>query len=136
MSSIHEECLEDDTTILDEDWLLRRIPNWPRMYMWCDNEQAYRPTSANFKDNELSVSLEKDMLRDDKDHSEAVKNHPGYGLLKMPVRTVRHDLSNKQAIKRDPTNEDPYHALVLGEKSKGDCRKLRKASEVVIEPEQ
>lgn len=129
-----EECRPDDLSIIDEDGLLRRIPNWPSMYVWDHNIDSYRPSTANFKDSDLSVSLEKDLLDAGNDHNEAVKNHPDFGLLKVSAGFVRNELANQQAINRDPVPEDPYHALVFGKKSKGDCRKLVEESEVVIAP--
>lgn len=126
----------DDLTILNEDGLLRRIPHWPQMYKFDNNTKTYRLTSANFKDPELSVSLEKDLLNDAKEHSYLVRQLPEFGLARIKAKVPRQELNVKQKLVRDPTPEDPYHAIVYGKKGKGDCRKLAHASKIVVEPKQ
>ena len=101
-----------------------------------------RPSSAWFtdrltKDKEVSVTLEKDLLShggciDDALNLENI-NHNNFGLASCNVGFLKA-CSPEQSTSMDPTNDDPYHALVVGEKKKSLKNKIAKHANVLIEP--
>lgn len=134
--------MADDIT--DEEGVLRRIPNWPHQYKYDKNLKRWRPSSAWFSDRKtndfaVSVTLEKDLLEAGKGIEEALyldnSKHKGFGLAKCHAGFLRHDLPSPQSIKRDPTEDDPFHALVIGQKKQSTRNKIAKHAEVIIEPE-
>ncbi len=97
---------EDDPTILDDDFLWRRIVNNPNM-ITRDSDGKLRPSSAAFRDGhtgEVSVhlarltTLEKVLL--DKPEVGIVEINAGY------PRTLEHK------IVHDPNDTDPSHTLI------------------------
>lgn len=130
---------DDDLTITDDDGLLRRVPNWPNMVKYDENINAYRTTSVCFsdpgtKDREVSISLEKDLLDSGNEHTDLITNHPGFGLAKIIASFARNDLTPKQIINRNPTEDDPFHGLIIGDKTKKTKRDLAKNAELLFDP--
>lgn len=129
----------DDESILDEDGLLRRVPHWPNMTKFCHQTGTLRPSSACFKDKgtgdtEVSVTLENDLLASGKTHNDATQMQ-GFGLAKLNAGFARTKLSNVQIINRSPEELDPHHALVIGDKTSRDLKKLAQAAELIIPPD-
>jgi hypothetical protein len=128
----------DDKSIKDEDGLLRRIPCNPNMFKFDQNLQEHRPTSALFKDREggvnLSITLEEPLLREGKEHKDAISSFPNFGLARIQTDFVRNELVDPQIIFRDPTPDDPFHGLVQGKKSRSTRKALAKHAKVVISP--
>lgn len=130
--------------IKDEDCVLRRVPNGPPQFVFDKNINKWRLSSAWFSDEatndmEVSVTLEKDLLESGGEHIDAVHlenpKHRGFGLARCAVNILRNNFSTPQEIRRDPTEEDPFHALVVGKKSKREKSKTAKAIEIIIEPD-
>lgn len=116
------------------------MPNWPVMYKYDPNIGAFRLTSACFadarsKDVKMSFTLERDLLNAGFSHSDAVSKYPGFGLASLNVNLLRNELREKQRIVRDPQLEDAHHCLVIGNKTKGDRRKIAKNAEIIIDPQ-
>jgi len=128
----------DDLTISDDEGLLRRVPNLPNMFKVDHNTGKTRPSSVVFSDRadgiKLSVTLESPLLKDSSEYSHAIKQFPGFGLLKLTAGFVRHQVKPAQMIQRDPTADDPHHALVIGDKSKATCQAMAKAAIWKIKP--
>lgn len=128
---------KDDETILDDEGLLRRVPNWPNMVKFDQNKQEMRPTSACFSDKddgiELSVTLEKPHCDNGGTYESAAKVN-GFGLAKVKAGKARNITDPAQKIARNPTADDPHHGLVVGRKNKTAKRKLAMAAKLVIEP--
>lgn len=119
--------------------LLRRVPNWPDMCKFDPGLGRHRPTSACFADVatadvSMSFSLEEPRLQDGGAVSDVIASNPGFGVARLGSNVVREQLSTPQSIVVDPTEDDPYHCLVVGAKSKKDKRKMAKESELVINP--
>ncbi|MFD3390073.1 hypothetical protein [Alteromonas macleodii] len=130
----------DDESIADVDGLLRRVPNWPNMTIRCQQTGQLRATSACFKDRatenrEVSVTLEKELLQANKTHQDAAKVE-GFGLAKVEAGFVRNNLSQRQIINRDPIEDDPHHALIIGDKTNKDLSKISRNSVLLIEPDE
>lgn len=125
---------EDDASILGTERLLRRIPNWPNMYKFDDNLKAWRLTSANFSDPELSVDFRELIEADGNDVSYSIQGKEGFGLAQFTVIQAR-SLQPKQAIVRNPiVNQNPYHGLVAGKKTGAVKNSLAKVATLLIEP--
>lgn len=132
------ENIDDDITIEDNDGILRRVPNWPDMIKFDKNMNAYRATSACFSDKddgkELSITLEQPLLDSGATLQDAIAGDPRFGLARLTAGFVRHAIAPAQKLLRAPTQDDPYHGLVIGEKSKKAKKALAKAATLVIQP--
>lgn len=120
---------EDDPTITAAERLFRRIPT-----TWIDWDEQGNATisSAAFKDEELSITLELVMERDQRAPQDAVRNFPRYGLAAI---TAGHARSLNQAVARDPEPDEPAHGVVYGQKKRGGIGgKLRDGAEWVVRP--
>lgn len=121
--------MEDDPSILGSERLFRRIPA-----SWVNWDERGKPeiSSAAFKDEELSISLESIMARDARPPADAIRNYPGCGLAAI---TAGHARSLNQKVARDPLPGEPAHGIVYGQKKKGGVAgKLRDGAEWVIKP--
>lgn len=126
---MHGSVFEDDPTIPATERLFRRIP--PTWIDWDDQGKA-AISSAAFKDEELSITLESVMERDQRPPEDAVRNFPRYGLAAI---TAGHARSLNQAVARDPEPEEPAHGVVYGQKKRGGIGgKLRDGAEWVVRP--
>lgn len=113
----------DDGSIPDADWLLRRVH--PAQVVTDGNTGKPRPSSAAFKDPEMSVDSE-GLLRDaGLDWRFSVKDHPEHSLVRLQAGTAR---KYSQAIVPEPLPDNPAHVLVCGKKSPGTANRLRDAS--------
>jgi len=130
---------KDDPEISDDDGLLRRLPNWPNMVKFDHNMQVERPSSAWFtdrstSDREVSITLEKDLIDSGGTHQDAVSSYPDFGLAVISTKTVRHEISPKQIVNKQPTDDDDFHGLVIGEKRKKTKTALAKKANILINP--
>lgn len=130
---------EDDSSIEDEDGLLRRIPNWPSMLKYDKNLGSYRPSSVCFSDREggtqLSITLKRLLLEAGGKIEDAIATFPhGFGVACLTAGFVRNEVSPSQIVIRQPTCEDPYHGLVVGEKSKSTRKTMAKNATILIQP--
>ncbi len=126
---MHGSVFKDDPTIPATERLFRRIP--PTWIDW-DEQGNAAISSAAFKDEELSITLESVMARDQRPPEDAVRNFPRYGL---DVITAGHARSLNQAVARDPEPDEPAHGVVYGQKKRGGIGgKLRDGAEWVVRP--
>ena len=101
---------DDDPTIADEDDLWRRVtPDW---VLRDENEGRVRPSSAAFRDPSLSVLLARD---DNPDRALTGWRERGFGLAAIRAGLAR---SHRQTVCREPTPQDPSHAIVEGKKKR------------------
>ena len=127
----------DDRTILDDHGLLRRVPANPDMSKFDYNLGQTRPTSVAFRDRngsrELSITLEHDLIAGGGQHSEALEpDQADAGLVRLRANFVRNHLSQPQSLCREPTDLDPHHGLVCGDKSRRDLKDMARNCEVVL----
>jgi hypothetical protein len=121
---------EDDKTILDSDRLLRRIPPVQVIH---EDDGCTRPSSAAFKDPELSVNIESMMAAQNRKSEEAVSPAPGSGLVAISAGAVR---VFGLPIVRDPLPpHDPAHGLVLGTKTKAFFKEMSRTATWVVYPQ-
>jgi len=110
----------DDPSIVDEDWLLRRIP--PSQMPYNDARGRRWPSSAAFTpstgDTEVSAYLDSELQDLGLDHEAVVEAHDGYAVARFPVGLPR---SLDRGVIRDPSTDsarplacDPAHALITG----------------------
>ncbi|MDZ4800018.1 MAG: hypothetical protein SGI92_17830 [Bryobacteraceae bacterium] len=120
---------EDDPSIPATERLFRRIPA-----TWVDwDEQGNAAiSSAAFKDEELSITIESVLTIAGRAPEDVIRNYPRYGLAAI---TAGHARSLNQAVARDPEPEEPAHGVVYGQKKRrGIGGKLRDGAEWVVRP--
>jgi hypothetical protein len=102
----------DDPSIPNEDRLFRRVrPNQVRTEL----DGSKRPTSAVFKNPELSVNIESLMIQQRRLPEDTLADYRDDYLTSITAGNVRE--YNYPIVKdTDPPN-DPAHGLVLGKKS-------------------
>lgn len=103
----------EHSDIPDGARLFRRIH--PEQVIWDGNEGRLRPTSAAFRDYEMSVNLGSVMAPNGQRGSHAVRNHLRHHLVALTARFVRHE---EQEIRPEPLDEDDSHGNVVGAKPK------------------
>ena len=132
-----EDLRPDDVTILNEDRLLRCVRPIPSQLV-TEPDGSKRPSSAVFKDPELSVNLESAMLAQGRLPKETLSRFPGSCLTSITAGDVRgYDFEKREShpIVRDtaPPN-DPAHALVLGKKTNAFANAMRRSHKWIVEP--
>lgn len=123
----------DDLTVFDADPLWRRIH--PSQVV-SDGQGGWRVSSAAFENSSdgsgMSTSLGRDAEAAGTTPQRALKNYQDLGMASVTAASCR---SQKQTIQRDPTPDDPHHALVNGDKSKRSIRRaLANAARILIMP--
>ena len=122
---------EDDSSIGDDETLLRRVP--PTWWVFDENLRRTRPTSAAFEDDELSVHLLSVLTAAALPPTHTLAGHTGYYLTSISAGQARgHNLP----VCRDPLPDDGAHAIVAGKKSRGVARALAVAALWVVAPPQ
>jgi hypothetical protein len=121
----------DDKTIADDESLLRRVPPVPDYY-WIYDRRAgrARPSSAAFKDREMSVFLLSLLEADGRPAEDALQEHHSFFLVSITAGLARQC---GQAVCKDP-EPDPAHGLVVGEKKKAVLSRFARAAVWVIGP--
>jgi hypothetical protein len=120
----------DDGSIADDAGLLRRIR--PDQIVDDANVGKRRPSSAAFKDIEMSVDAEQILASNGLDWKFSIKDYPGYSLARFEARHAR---AKMLAVVHKPLPDNPAHTEVVGKKSKGIANYLLAASTWVhLEP--
>ena len=118
----------DDPTIPDDEILWRRIPPWHGVP---DKGRGDRMvSSAAFDDTDgqpMSVVIASEAAGPDS----ALAGHDGYALAGFRAGVAREI---GLAIRRDPTDEQPAHAVVVGKKTGSIQKKLRNSAHWVVQP--
>lgn len=116
----------DDLTIPDDAELWRRIH--PDHLTLDENpgRSRRRPSSAAFRDAELSVIL----VEPGRDPQSAIENYSGY----LAVVTAGEARQLGLTIQRDPTPDEKAHCLILGRKKGTTDSALARAARWVIRP--
>lgn len=104
---------EDDSTIVDDSPLWRRIPPWHMVFD--ENLGRYRPSSAAFEDHPdgtpMSVVLGQEVLDAGRSPESVLVGYDNFALASFTADLAR---ANHQGIVRKPTLEEPAHAEVFG----------------------
>lgn len=127
----------DDLTIVNTDRLLRRVQLSPiQLVIGADGSK--RPSSAVFKDPELSVNIESVMIAERRAPESMIAGMSGFSLTAIVAGVIRrHDAATGQShpIVRDPDPPDnPAHGLVLGKKTSAFANAMVRSDEWIIPP--
>ncbi|WLQ12098.1 hypothetical protein O5O45_20445 [Hahella aquimaris] len=133
---------DDDPSILNEENLLRRVPSWPIMFKFDHNRNTHRLTSAIFSDSEtndveISTTHKEKLLDSNKQLQDALgetRKKEGWGLVAINCGDLRNQISPPQKLVADPTEDDPFHTLIVGKKSKSVKRKMVDMVTTLIAP--
>ena len=119
----------DDATILDSDRLFRRV----RLnQLFTEPDGSQRPTSAVFKNPELSVNIESLMVEQGRPPEDSLSGFPNEYLTSIIAGQVRE--YHYPIVKdTDPPN-DPAHGLVLGKKTDAFANAMVRAQQWLVSP--
>lgn len=122
-------CVQDDTTIPDDEVLLRRIsPDW---YHPENSKPVSTQAFQNLEGDAMSVHLQGVLTEHGLPPESTLDGHAGYGLVALLVGDVR---TLGQIVVRDGTPDDPAHAHLIGKKSNSIRKKLRDCCRLLVEP--
>jgi hypothetical protein len=132
-----EDPRQDDQTVLNDDRLLRRVQASPSQLV-TEPDGSKRPSSAVFKDRELSVNIKSVMVAQGKTAEEALAGFSGWYLTSIAAGSIRRYDSERQEshpIVRDsdPPN-DPAHGLVLGKKTSAFANAMVRSHQWIVAP--
>jgi len=132
-----DEARQDDPTVTNEDRLFRRVQPSPNQLV-TEPDGSRRPSSAVFKDPELSVNVGSLMAKQGRTPEDALRGFPGYCLTSILAGDVRgYDLEkgeNHPIVKDTAPPNDPAHGLVLGKKTNAFANAMRRAHRWVVAP--
>ena len=121
--------LTDDPTIHNEDVLWRRIhPRWVKPD---EKIGGVRLTSEAFQNSSDGSPMSVVLAKEHGNPEAVLEGHEGYSLASITACLARE---NCQGIARDPTQENPAHALVFGKKTEATSKKLARGAEWVVPP--
>lgn len=109
----------DDGSILDSAGMLRRIR--PDQVVDDKSMGQPRPSSAAFKNHEMSVDCEPILQRHGLDWKFSLRNHPGYSLVRFSAGSTR---ALGLAVVHKPESDNPAHAEIIGKKTAGIANRL------------
>jgi hypothetical protein len=119
----------DDATILDSDRLFRRVrPN----QLFTEPDGSQRPTSAVFKNLELSVNIESLMVEQGRPPEDSLSGFPNEYLTSITAGKVRE--YRYPIVKDTDPPHDPAHGLVLGKKTDSFANAMVRAQRWVVSP--
>ena len=123
---------EDNSSIEGRERLFRRIH--PVHHMCFDESlQQWRVNSAAFKDPQLSVDIESELIKEGMDPQDCLAQYASFYLVSITAGDAR---THEQSVCRDPVPEDHAHGIVYGNKERRRIyEKLRMASVWVIPTE-
>jgi hypothetical protein len=116
----------DDRSIPQDAGLLRRIH--PDQVIRDRSTGQLRPSSAAFKDPNLSVDVEPRLQAVGLDWHFSLRDNPSYSLVRFAAKSAR---DRGFAVVSKPLPDNPAHAEVVGKKTPGGANGLRDASEWV-----
>jgi len=116
---------DDDPSISDDALFWRRVH--PDHIVLDENLGRQRPSSQEFRDDELSVIL----AEPGRQPATALEAHPGRFLVAIGAHELRQ---RGLAITRDPTDDEPAHCVVLGKKTRSTAEGLARAAVWVVPP--
>lgn len=131
------DAYEDDPSIADGTLLLRRVLTRPDVsIVWDDNLSRWRPSSVAFEDHRngtpMSIVLTDTLDAMGRSYESALAGHEDTHSLAAISAGLARQCAQKVA--REPTQDEPAHGVVVGQKTKKIQRKLAKAAEWIVEP--
>lgn len=127
----------DDPDIPDDTLLLRRIVTHKPGWVAKDGATgALRPSSGAFEDHPngtpMSVVLENKLREAGRPLEDALSGHDGFALAAITAGQARA-LGLRVAV--DPQDDEPAHGIVIGKKTQGIKRKLARAAQWIVPPD-
>lgn len=120
----------DDGSIPDDAGLLRRIR--PDQVVPDENLGGLRPSSAAFKDLEMSVDAEPILVANGQDWRFTLQGYAGYSLARFVAHKPR---SLGLPVIHKPQDKNPAHTEVHGKKTRSNAREIADSSQWVhLEP--
>lgn len=127
----------DDPTIPNGDRLFRRVQPSPNQLV-TEPDGTQRPSSAVFKDPELSVNIESLMAEQGRSPEDALTGFRGHYLISILAGDVRrYDFERGEShpiVKDTAPPNDPAHGLVLGKKTSAFANAMVRAHKWVGAP--
>ena len=119
----------DDPSIPNADRLFRRVrPN----QLFAEADGSQRPTSAVFKNPELSVNIESLMFEQGRRPEETLSNFPDEFLTSIVSGNVR--AYGYPIVKDTAPPNDPAHGLVLGRKTHAFANAMVRSHQWIVAP--
>ena len=123
----------DDSTILDEAELWRRIPPWH--FVKDENVGQVRPSKAAFDNHPngspMSVVLADAVIESGRGPGAVLTGHEGFALAAITAGLAREC---QQGVAREPLPDEPAHAVVFGRKTDSVKKKLARGSRWIAPP--
>jgi hypothetical protein len=126
-----EETRQDDPSIPNTDRLFRRVP---RNQLRLQEDGSWRPSSAVFKTEEMSVNIESLMVAQGRPPEDTLAGHPGQFLTSIIAGDVRQ-FGHPIVMDTAPPN-DPAHGLVLGKKRDSFANAMVRLHKWIVAPPQ
>ena len=124
------ESRPDDLSILDTDRLFRRVsPN----QLVAQPDGTHRPSSAVFKNAELSVNIESLMKEQGRPPEDSLDGYPGDFLTAVLAGRIRE--FGLPIVKDTAPPNDPAHGLVLGKKTGSFANAMVRFHQWIVSPE-
>lgn len=124
-----EDTRRDDPSIANTDRLFRRVP--PHQLIGEPGDLP-RPSSAVFKNPELSVNIESLMIEQARAPEDTLTGYDGQFLCSIGAGQVR-EFGHSVVKDIEPPN-DPAHGLVLGKKSGSFANAMVRACRWIVAP--
>ena len=120
----------DDPSISNADRLFRRVrPN----QLFSEPDGSHRPTSAVFKNQELSVNIESLMVEQGRRPEDTLTNFPHEFLTSIVSGNVR--AHGCPIVKDTVPPNDPAHGLVLGRKTNAFANAMVRTHQWIVAPQ-
>jgi len=126
-----EDARADNTTIPNTDRLFRRVRENQLVNL---QDGSRRPSSALFKDAEMSVNIDSLMIQQGRPPEDTLTRYPSEYLTSIIAGDVRaHGL---RIVKQTEPPHDPAHGLVLGKKKGGFANAMVRSHQWIVPPPQ
>jgi hypothetical protein len=128
---MNTEIQQDDTSILENDRLFRRVPV---NQLFREEDGSYRPSSALFAHTKMSVNIESLMIEQGRPPEDTLSGYPDNFLLSITAGSVRK--FGHSIVKDTALQHDPAHGLVLGKKCGSFKKEMCRSFQWIVAPQQ
>jgi hypothetical protein len=125
------DAFADDPAIPDETRLWRRIPPISSALTFDSRTGLHLPSTANYNDSDDGSPMSVFIASDLSGPAEALSGYPDYFLVEFKAGDAR---SKGMGVMGDPKNDPPGHAYVVGKKTYGKRKHLRRSSRWIVAP--
>lgn len=110
---------DDHPSVQDVTDLYRRVH--PTQIVWDENDCCLRPTTAVFRDIEMSVHISDVLETEGRTPASVLETRPHHQLIAVTTGFAR---SQEQVVTRNPLSDDSSHGNVVGMKPKSRRRQF------------